>query len=247
MYLRSVQATAIKSAFEVLKDIITDVNLLVTEKGLYITTLDAARTALVDFKLYAENFEVYNFDETDSIVAGVNVSNMFKLLKSITNHDVIEIIINNKEFMNININNTEKKTETKFKLKLLDIDEDHLIIPESDIVCRTIMPSVDFQRICRDMHNLAQDVCISKVSNELRIECKGDFAEQSTSINTGNESSQNIAGMYSLKYMNLFTKATGMCSSVHLIQEKNGKFLILKYNVADLGELDFYLASKESI
>ena len=37
-----------------------------------------------------------------------------------------------------------------------------------------------------------------------------------------------------------------MCSSVQLMQEPDSKFLILKYNVADLGDLKFYLASKVS-
>jgi proliferating cell nuclear antigen len=37
-----------------------------------------------------------------------------------------------------------------------------------------------------------------------------------------------------------------MCSSVQIMQEDGNRFLILKYNVADLGELKFYLATKVS-
>ena len=44
--------------------------------------------------------------------------------------------------------------------------------------------------------------------------------------------------------MNIFTKATSMCSTVQIMQEEQNRFLILKYNVANLGELIFYLASK---
>ena len=172
---------------------------------------------------------------------------MFKLLKVTTNNDHIEIKLENKEFMEITIANNEKRTETRFKLKLLDIDEDHLIIPDINIICRTIMPSVDFQRICRDMNNLAQDIEISRINNNLYIKCKGDFADQETIIETSdNDFIGELSGLYSLKYMNMFTKATGMCSTVQLIQENDGRFLLLKYNVADLGELDFYLASKVS-
>ena len=46
--------------------------------------------------------------------------------------------------------------------------------------------------------------------------------------------------------MNIFTKATGMCSTVQIMQEEQNRFLILKYNVANLGELKFYLATKVS-
>jgi proliferating cell nuclear antigen len=37
-----------------------------------------------------------------------------------------------------------------------------------------------------------------------------------------------------------------MCASVQIIQENGNRFLILKYNVANLGELKFYLATKVS-
>ena len=46
--------------------------------------------------------------------------------------------------------------------------------------------------------------------------------------------------------MNIFTKATSMCSTVQIMQEDQNRFLILKYNVANLGELKFYFATKVS-
>ena len=53
-----------------------------------------------------------------------------------------------------------------------------------------------------------------------------------------------MSGTYSLKYMNFFTKATSMCSTVQIMQEEQNLFLILRYNVANLGDLKFYLATK---
>ena len=35
-----------------------------------------------------------------------------------------------------------------------------------------------------------------------------------------------------------------MCATVQIMQEEQNRFLILKYNVANLGELKFYLATK---
>ena len=45
MKLVTIQASAIKSTFEVLKDILNDVNIYFKEDGLYITSLDTARVA----------------------------------------------------------------------------------------------------------------------------------------------------------------------------------------------------------
>ena len=112
MKLVTVQAAAIKSTFEVLKDILNDVNIYFKPDGIYIVTLDTARSSLVDMYLSSENFEEY--DCPQQMETGVNVTNMFKLLKTITSNDVLIISINSKEYMNIEIHNENKKTSTKF-------------------------------------------------------------------------------------------------------------------------------------
>jgi len=109
----------------------------------------------------------------------------------------------------------------------------------------TTLPSADFQRLCRDMSNIGTDIEITREGKKIDFKCEGDFANQETSIECFDES-QKITGMYSLKYLNIFTKATSMCASVQIIQETGNRFLILKYNVANLGELKFYLATKVS-
>ena len=242
MKLATIQASAIKSTFEVLKDILNDVNICFEPSGVYITTLDTARTSLVDMFLSSDNFEEYECE--NEIVAGINVSNTFKLLKSITNNDVLMISIDSREFMNIEIHSETKKTSTKFALKLLDINENQIEVPEMNMTTVTPMPSVDFQRICRDMYNIGSDIEIARDGKVLRLKCEGDFANQETEIQCTEESPR-ICGTYSLRYMNIFTKATSMCSTVQIMQEDNNRFLILKYNVANLGDLKFYLATKE--
>jgi|TARA_R110000803_G_scaffold20171_1_gene52168 proliferating cell nuclear antigen len=242
MKLVTIQASAIKSTFEVLKDILNDVNIYFRPSGMYIVTLDTARTSLIDMFLAADNFEEYKCEQ-DEIIAGINISNTFKLLKTITNTDVLTIEINSKEYMDIEITSESKKTSTKFQLKLLDINESRIEVPDVKMTSNTILASSDFQRLCRDMSNIGSDIEITRIGNQLRLRCEGDFANQETCIECPEES-QEIKGTYSLKYMNIFTKATSMCTSVQIMQEEGNRFLILKYNVANLGEVKFYLATK---
>jgi len=95
------------------------------------------------------------------------------------------------------------------------------------------------------MSNIGSEIEITRVGKELRLRCEGDFANQETCIECPEESPE-IKGLYSLKYLNIFTKATSMCASVQIMQEEGNRFLILKYNVANLGEVKFYLATKVS-
>lgn len=242
MKLVTIQASAIKSTFEVLKDILNDVNIYFRPNGMYIVTLDTARTSLIDMFLSADNFEEYHCEQ-EEIVAGINISNTFKLLKTITSNDVLTIEINSKEFIDIEIASEYKKTNTKFQLKLLDINESRIEVPSVNMTSVTILSSVEFQRLCRDMSNIGQDIEITRVGKELRLKCEGDFANQETCIECA-EDSVEMSGLYSLKYMNIFTKASSMCASVQIMQEDGNRFLILKYNVANLGDLKFYLATK---
>jgi len=240
----SVQASAFKAVFEVLKDILNDVNIYFTPEGIRVTTLDTAQSALIDMFLRADNFEEYSCPE--EIVAGVNISNTFKLLKTITNNDTITMAVTNKEYIDICIQNESKRSNTKFQLKLLDINEEQIELPVIEMAVTTTMQSADFQRICRDMNNIATNVQITRAEKEFTIQCAGDFANQETVIECSDDmgAGKRLSGVYSLKYLNIFTKATGMCSTVQIMQEDENRFLVLKYNVANLGELKFYLATK---
>ncbi|MDA9846889.1 proliferating cell nuclear antigen (pcna) [Flavobacteriaceae bacterium] len=246
MKFKTVQATAVKAAFEVLKDILNDVNIYFNKSGINILTLDTARAALVDLSLNAENFEEYVFKDVTELSAGFNITNTYKLLKSISNNDILTGEIETNEFFKMKIENKLKNSHSEFSLKLLDIDEDQIQKPDLKMDCVTTMPSINFQRICRDMNNLATDVQIIRKDNEFIIQCEGDFANQKTVIECTDETpfKGTIQGTYSLKYLNLFTKATGMCSTVQIMQEFDNRFLVLKYNIANLGELKFYLATK---
>ena len=65
MKLTTIQASAFKSTFEVLKDILNDVNVFFRPDGMYIVTLDTARTSLIDMHLAAENFEEYECNQEE--------------------------------------------------------------------------------------------------------------------------------------------------------------------------------------
>lgn len=244
MHLKTIQANAIRSVFEVLKDIINDVNVYFRPDGITILTLDNARVTLVHMHLGAENFEEYEC--ATEIVAGLNITNTHKLLKSMSNNDTLTIDIADRDYMQLIIENVAKKTSTTYSLKLLDINEDELDVPEIEMDVITTMPSVDFQRITRDMSNLSSEINIVREGHTLELSCLGDFANQKTVIEYNDEQVKRTGNIFSLKYINLFTKATGMCSSVQLMQDSTQENMpiIFRYTIANLGEIKFYLAPK---
>lgn len=243
MYLKTVQAMGIKSMFEVLQAILNDVNVIFTPQGVKVVALDTAKISLVSVFLDANNFEEYTFDR--EVIAGLNMSNVYKLLKTITVNDILKISLTNTDYMEFEIQNSVKKSKSMFQLKLLDIDEDIIEIPNIDMNIITTLQSIDFQRLCRDMSNISKEVTIKRQDRMMTISCSGDFANQSTEIECSDETADDrcCAGTYSLRYINLFTKATSMCSNIQIIQERNELPIVFKYNIANLGDMQFFLAS----
>jgi proliferating cell nuclear antigen len=245
MRLKTIQASAMKSIFEVLKDIINDVNVYFTKEGVKILTLDTARVTLVQMHLLAENFEEYECP--DELIAGLNMANVHKLLKSVTTSDTLTITATGRDIMEILIENPDKNSMTSFKLKLLDINEDILEFPDIHMNVVTTMPSIDFQRFVRDMSNLGNDMQIWRDGHELELSCNGDFADQKTLIKYPDlPTCDRTGGTFSLKYISLYTKATNMCSSIQIMQDSVNEDMpiIFRYTIANLGELKFFLAPK---
>ena len=246
----TVQSHSIKTLFEVLKDVLTDVNITVDETGLKIMAMDGHHVALIHLKLEAENFEYYECREKTTL--GVCMMSFFKLMKTVTNSDTITMYMTeeNTDKLCISIKNATKNTITNFNLKLLDIDEQELSIPDVEIDCIVTMNSNEFQKLCRDMSNIKDTITITSEGKEIKFGCDGDFAEWETIIGEtshglvfNKQTEDNITGEYSLKYINLFTKSTNLCNTIELYLKQDYP-LIMKYNVGNLGQIKFCLAPK---
>lgn len=239
MKLKTVQATAIKSVFEVLKDILNDVNFIFDKDGVRVSTLDTAHVTFINMFMDATSFEVYECPV--KIIAGLNISNTFKILKMIGNNDTLSIECNNSETMEFIIENTQKKSKTNFKMKLLDINEDTYDLNNLSFDVNTILQSIMLQRIIRDMNNYSDIVNINRKGKTITFSCRGDFVDQITELECVDEYDGEINFNYSLKYINMFTKATNICANVTLSQNSEGT-TVFKYCIANLGDIDFYLA-----
>ena len=247
---KTVQSNALRTLVEVLKDVLNDINICFDETGMKIMAMDGSHVALIHMKLYAEKFEHYFCEERINV--GLSMTAWYKLMKTINNSDTVSMFIDseNNHELGITIENADKNSCTTFMLKLLDVDDDELNIPDVEINCVVTMPSNDFQRMCRDMLNIGDTVELTSTNDGLLFRCNGDFARQETLIGetthglTFNKKDEElITGKFALKYINLFTKSTNLCNTIELYLKPDYP-LILKYNVANLGEIRFCLAPK---
>lgn len=248
--IRTVQSSAIKILVEALKEILTDANLIFDENGIKLIAMDSTHTVLIHMKLESDKFEYYHCKE--KFIAGINMLNLFKLIKTMNNADTLTIYIdkNDTNKLGLKINNQEKNTFTIYKLNLLDIANENINIPPAEFDTELTLPSSDFQKLIRDMVNIGDKVEIQSIGNSLKFECDGDFANQITTLGETQNGLQyksnlspelTVQGIFSLKYLTLFTKCTNLCNNIQLYI-KNDYPLIIQYSIASLGIIKLCLA-----
>jgi proliferating cell nuclear antigen len=151
--------------------------------------------------------------------------------------------------------NSEKATTTNYFLKIFDTNVEEIQIPSLSFTSIIHMPSTDFQKICRDMNGLGdgEKVEITSSGSDLLFKCLGDFAEQETMISENTamkvqrsaKTNEIVQGIFQLKHLVLFTKCTNLCPAIE-IYLKNDYPLIIRYTVANLGEVKLVLAPIKS-
>ena len=248
--IKTVQASAFRILVEALKEILTDANFECDETGIKMIAMDSSRTVLVHLKLQADKFESYVCKEKK--VLGISMINLFRVIKTMNNNDTLTLFLEKEKdsVLGIKIENSEKNTTSTFHLNLMDLHVDNIQIPSVEFESVITMPSTDFQKIIRDMHNYADLIDIKSVEDHLIFSCKGDFCSQETIIGetqTGMNFAKNkkpdeiIQGEFALKHLVLFGKCTNLCNSIQMFL-KNDYPLVIKYTVASLGEIKLCLA-----
>jgi proliferating cell nuclear antigen len=250
--IKTVQSGAFRTLIEALKEILTEANLEFDPQGIKVMAVDETHTVLVYLRLHSDRFE--NYFCPVKHVLGVNMIYLFKLIKTMGNNDSLTLYLpaSNPNKLGIRMENSEKSTVTNYYLKLFDTDVEDIQIPSLNFTSIIHMPSMDLQKICRDMNALGEklDVEVTSSGSDLIFKCVGDFAEQETIISENNSTmkvqkttntTEIVQGIFQLKHLVLFTKCTSLCPSIELYL-KNDYPLILRYTVANLGEVKLVLA-----
>jgi proliferating cell nuclear antigen len=251
--IRTVQSGAFRTLVEALKEILTEANLEFDSTGIKVMSVDETHTVLVHLRLDAERFESYFCPA--KYVLGVNMIYLFRLIKTMGNNDNLTLYLpsSNPNKLGIRMENADKATVTIYQLKLFDTNVDEIKIPSLNFNTIIHMPSVDLQKICRDMNTLGEklDVEITSSGSDLLFRCYGDFADQETimsenkdtlmKVQKSGSSNEIVQGVFQLKHLVLFTKCTSLCPSIEMYL-KNDYPLILRYTVANLGEVKLVLA-----
>jgi proliferating cell nuclear antigen len=249
--IKTVQIAPFRTLMTALKDILLETNISFQPDGIRIINMDKSQTILVHLFLDAQNFEFYECKK-EKIIIGVNMFHLFKLINSIDNDDTLTIYIENADYyagivshLALKFENGDIKQCKTQKLKLIEPEQDELVIPDVDFSSIINLPSQDFQKIIRDLSCISDKLEIKSVGNELIFKCQGQFAsaeihraeaDGSMEFVSEQDSTKVVQGEFSLKNLGYFIKCTNLCSQVEMYLE-NDLPLVVKYEVASLGNI----------
>ena len=258
--IKTVQIAPFRTLMTALKDILLETNITFEPDGMRIINMDKSHTVLVHLFLGAKNFEFYECKK-DKIIIGVNMFHLFKLINTIENEETLTIYIENSDYVDgivsyltLKYENGEIKQCKTQKLRLIEPDPEELQYPDVTFSSIINLPSTDFQKIIRDLTCISEKLEIKSVGSELIFKCSGQFAsaeihraesDGSMSFTLKQDSSKIIQGEFSLKNLGYFIKCTNLCQQIEMYLE-NDLPLVVKYNVATLGEIKLCLAQLPS-
>lgn len=248
--LETGQSSNIKILFEVLKEVLlTDVNIVFTKESIKVTQMDGTCKALVYLDLDSSAFEYYHCE--GEIIAGVNTHNLYKIIKIVNNNDTISLFID-RDYpyeLGIRMENSADKKVFESKIDLKDVEYVKYSIPELNYTSFISIPSSKFQKYMKDMNSLGIDCNLEIYSTmgQTIFKSTGEFSKNTLVLEDYNNSEENqgiVQGIYSLKFLILFTKATNLSQTVNLYLNNNSA-LVLEYTVGNLGRLRFLLTPNQ--
>merc|ERR1719245_1359992 len=252
-------------------------------------------------QLTESGFEQYRCDNEQCL--GIQFSALSKILKCMTSKDSLSIQAQSDgDVVNFIFESMDQKRYSNFELKLNDIDQEQLGIPDTEYDTIIEMPSAEFQRICRDLAAIGDTVTISATKQGVKFSVDGDIGSGDMTIKgmmdsnsapnekakvkaepngmgmeedededmmmaSGSGMGQNVddddeadsGGMsgvkislsdsvqqtFSLRYLNNFTKATGLSPQV-ILRMGTEVPLEVEYKIGDqnFGAIRYYLAPK---
>jgi len=244
----------LKKITEAMKDLVTEANFDCSSTGISLQAMDSSHVSLVGLLLRADGFDHYRCDRNISL--GINLSSMSKVLKCCNNDDIVTLKADDQaDTMTFMFENQAQDRISDFELKLMDIDSEHLGIPDTDYKCSVKMPASDFQRICKDLSILGDTVTIAVGKEGVKFSVQGELGSgnmtmrSQTSVDTKEEDQvevnfdEPVALNFALRYLNFFTKATPLSGTVVLSLSKDVP-LVVEYRLEELGHIRFYLAPK---
>ncbi|KAI8902083.1 proliferating cell nuclear antigen, C-terminal domain-containing protein [Globomyces pollinis-pini] len=220
--------------------------------------MDTAHVSLIILLLRKSGFEHYRCDRNVNL--GLSLSSLGKILKAAGPDDILTLQAGEKsDYLTILFEGKNDRM-CEYDLKLMNIDADHLGVPEPEYDAIVTMSSAEFKRICTDMKEISDNLTLSIDKEGIKFSVDGDIGTGSVTLKAGSggsidekdeyedtttkiEVSKAVSVVLASKYLCNFAKATPLSKQVSL-SVSNDIPMLVQYRIGEIGHVRYYLAPK---
>merc|ERR1719189_2072259 len=242
----------LRKIMQAISELVNDANFDCNEYGLSLQAMDSSHVSLVSMILRADGFDPWRCDNNCQL--GIHLDHFNKVLKCMGGKDEVEIRYKEgADECDFTFKSPEEDKVSHFSLKLMDIDSEHLGIPETDYKTKVKMSATEFQRICRDLAVLGDTLTIGVNKDNVQFSVAGEIGKGEMTVNASTASdemegtvidcSEPVVQTFAMRYLNFFTKATVLSKHVTLSLSPEVP-LMVEYPVDEIGYVRYYLAPK---
>ncbi|KAK9892246.1 hypothetical protein WA026_019047 [Henosepilachna vigintioctopunctata] len=250
---RLVNCAVFKKVLEAIKELLNEASFDCSESGIQLQAMDVSHVSLVSLMLKSDGFDKYRCDR--NITMGMNLASMSKIFKCANPDDTVTIKAqDDADTVTFMFESKKQEKISDYGMKLMNLDQEHLGIPETNFSCVIRMPSGEFARICRDLSQFGESLVISCTKEGVRFSTNGDIGSANIKLAQTNnfekedesvtiELQEPVTLTFACQYLNHFTKATPLSGQVQLSMSDNVPLLV-EYVIKELGHIRYYLAPK---
>merc|ERR1712066_712203 len=129
--------------------------------------------ALVSLMLRESAFAEYKCDRPASL--GMNVDSLGKILKMCGPSDSLKMRWQqDADIVSFQCESGDEDRISDFDLKLMQIESEHMEIPEQQYKVIAKLPSAEFQKICRDLKEFGETMQMKAIKEGITFSVQGD-------------------------------------------------------------------------
>ena len=248
-FLKSHEGHYFKILSDMLQNNMKNVCLNLTEDGITMQNMDTHKTILFDMIINSDKFQSYKYNfDTPSRQIGLTLRYLYSMLKNMKKKDVIEIYIlkSKPDCLGVRVipNNSNKITNSFIQIHLIQ----NILIDKPDEYKHSVLIETnDFQKVCKDMSIINNDIEIISGKDFIKFECKMDNV-YSKDVIFGDFDEIKIIhrDVFDLDNLIKIIKMSGLSKHCQVYLSPN---VPLKFHVAIgcMGTLNIYVKSKQQM
>jgi len=249
-----IDGAPLKKLIEAMKDLFQDVNFDCASSGISCQAMDSSHVCLCSVTLRKDAFDPYRCDR--NLTLGMNCGTMSKILKCAGNDESITLRSEeNADSVTFVYEKPNNERVSKFEMKVMDIDSEHLGIPTQEYDAVISLPSAEFTRICRDLSQFGDTVTIACTKDGIRFSCDGETGKGSITLRQNSSAdckeeeevtiqlNEAVTQTYAMRFLILFSKGQSLTKTVSL-SICHDVPLVVEYKIGGHGHIRYFLAPK---